>query len=110
MTPDRLYRGKFIEAFIRTCKENGLPGAILSDVYGVWFPHERHEWYEKHPRLVTEREFQELVRDVNEKLDSYDEIHFYRNPGRFHPLYGRLLRETRLRDRITMISSVKQIR
>jgi len=109
VTPDRLYRGKFIEAFMRMCKQRGVEWAILSDLYGVWFPDVRHQWYEKHPRTVTETELRELVRDFDEKLGQYDEIWFYHNPGRFHPLYKRLLSQTALRDRITLFSHTAEI-
>lgn len=109
VTPDQLYRGKFIQAFMSTCKERGVQWAIVSDLYGVWFPDVRHEWYEKHPRTVTETEFRELVTDFDEKLGPYDEIWFYRNPGRFHPLYKRLLSRSALRDRITLFSHTEEI-
>lgn len=110
VTPDRLYRGMFIEAFMRECKRRGVNWAIFSDKYAVWFPHGKHEWYDKDPNDVTDDEYQQLLADFDERLDRYDEIHFYRRRPRFHPLYKRLLRDTRLRDRITKISSVKQIR
>jgi hypothetical protein len=45
-------------------------------MYGVWFPHVKHAWYDKHPDTVTEDEFRELVRDFDEKLGGYDEIWF----------------------------------
>ena len=109
VTPDSLYRGKFIEAVMRTCKQRGVEWAILSDSYGVWFRDVKHEWYEKDPDTVTDSEFWGLVRDFDERLEAYDEIWFYHNPGRFHPLYGRLLTETRLTDRVTLFSRVAEI-
>jgi len=108
VTPDRLYKGKFIEAFMRECKHKGVNWAIFSDKYGVWLPHEKYEWYDKDPNHVTEDEYQELLSDFDQKLAPYDEVRFY-CPPRFHRLYKRLLRETRLRDRITTIRSVTQI-
>lgn len=109
VAPDRLYRGKFIEAFRRMCRQKGVEWAIFSDLYGVWLPCEKHEWYEKHPSRVGEQEYQKLLRDFKRKLCEYDDICFYRNPSRVHKLHKRLLRETGLRDRITEISSVKRI-
>jgi hypothetical protein len=91
------------------CKRAGVRWAIFSDKYGVWFPEVEHEWYEKDPRKVTDREFQALVADFNSRLIDFDQIYFYRNPGRFHPLYQRLLRETSLRDRISLISHLSEI-
>ena len=108
VTPDRLYRGKFIGAFMRTCKQKDVNWAIFSDKYGVWFRHEGHEWYNKPPDEVTENEYQALLSDFDQKLAPYDEVHFY-CPPRFHSLYDRLLTETRLRDRITRITRVAQI-
>jgi len=104
VTPDRLYQGKFIGPFMRTCKQRGVEWAIVSDLYGVWFPDVRHEWYEKDPDSVTDSEFWGLVRDFDEKLEAYDQIWFYRHCGRFHSLYERLLSETRLTDRVTLFS------
>jgi hypothetical protein len=109
VTRDRLYRGKFIKAFMRTCKLRGAQWAILSDLYGVWFPDTVHGWYEKHPNSVTDGQFWALARDLDEKLERYNEIWFYRNPGRFHPLYGRLLTATTVRDRVTLFSRVAEI-
>ena len=107
--PDRLYAARPTRRFMDTCKGRGVQWAILSDKYGVWFPDVRHEWYEKHPNTVTEDEYRDLRTDFHQKLRNYDEIYFYHNPGRFHPLYKRLLKETRLRDRITLFSHIAGI-
>lgn len=109
VTPDRLYLGKFVGAFMRTCKQRAVEWPIVSDLYGVWFPDVKHGWYEKDPDTVTDTEFWQLVRDFDEKLEAYDGIWFYHNPGRFHPLYKRLLRQTALRDRITLFSHASDI-
>jgi hypothetical protein len=109
VTPDKLYRGKFIEAFMRACKRRGVEWAILSDLYGVWFPNVRHGWYEKNPHSVTDAEFWGLVRGFDEKVEAYGQIWFYGNPGRFHPLYKRLLSASALNDRITLFSHVADI-
>ena len=91
------------------CREKRVSWAILSDLYGVWFPHVDHEWYEKDPNTVTEQEFANLVSDFDQKLREYDEIWFYYNPGRFHPVYDRLLRRTRLRDRVRRFTHINEI-
>ena len=109
VTPDRLYTAAPTQRFIRRCKEAGVRWAIFSDLYGVWFPDASHEWYEKDPDTVTEREFLNLVDDFERKLQGYDEIWFYHNPGRFHLLYRRLLQETRLRDRLTPFTHLREI-
>jgi hypothetical protein len=75
------------------CKEKEVAWAIFSDLYGIWYPSVRHEWYEKDHDNVTEEEFQKLVSDFDKKLGGYEEIWFYYNPGRFHSLYQRLLAE-----------------
>jgi hypothetical protein len=64
----------------------------------VWFPDEKHQWYNKHPDTVLEKKFNCLVRDFEDKLCRYDEIYFYHNPGRFHPLY-RMLNEVASRTK-----------
>jgi len=87
----------------------GVEWAIFSDLYGVWFPDEKHRWYNKHPDTVSEEEFNYLVRDFEEKLGNYDEIYFYHNPGRFHPLYRRLLNEVRIKDKICLFSHKSEI-
>ena len=91
------------------CKARGVRWAIFSDLYGVWFPEVRHEWYEKDPRDVIEAELSELIRDFDKKLVSYSEICFYHNPGRFHPLYDRLLNRTALADRVKRITHLRDI-
>ncbi len=105
--PDRLYMATPTQRFMRRCKEQGVRWAIFSDHYGVWFADEEREWYGDDvgdPNLVTEERFRKLVRDFDQELASYDEIYFYYNPGRFHPLYKRLLRETALKGRIVRIT------
>ena len=109
VTPDELYTSRRIQLFMNRCKEKNVEWAIFSDLYGVWFPYEKHEWYEKHPSKVTEEEFKILLENFDQKLKDYDEIWFYYNPGRFHSLYRRLLRETKLKDRIKLFNHVNEI-
>ena len=109
VTPDRLYTATPIQRFIKRCKEKGVEWAIFSDKYGVVFPDQKIEWYDKPPSKVTEQEFRRLLNDFDQKLAPYDEIWFYHNPGRFHSLYKRLLTETKLRDRIRLFTHLKDI-
>jgi len=109
VTPDRLYMATPTQRFMDRCKEKQVNWAIFSDLYAVWFPDVEHEWYEKDPDTVTEEEFENLLDDFDDKLQKYDEIWFYYNPGRFHSLYERLLQETRLRDRVTRFTHIKEI-
>lgn len=87
---------------MRRCKAKGVRWAILSDRYGVWFSNEKHVWYEKHPDSVTEREFAALKADFDNKLVAFEEIFFCpgTGDGRVHSLYKRLMRESRLKDKI----------
>jgi len=95
VTPDRLYMATPTQRFMDRCKEKQVNWAIFSDLYGVWFP--------------TEEEFQNLLDDFDDKLQEYDEVWFYYNPGRFHSLYERLLQETRLRDRMRRFTHIRGI-
>jgi hypothetical protein len=108
--PEELYQSKVIQRFIKRCKKQKVDWAIFSDLYGVWFSGEKHEWYEKDPSKVSDEEFQKLVTDFDRKLEMYDEIYFYHNPGRFHSLYKRLIKESALRNRIKMISHLSDIK
>ncbi len=112
VTPDLLYTATPTRRFMARCRDRGVQWAIFSDHYGVWFSGEKREWYGDDvgdPNGVTESKFWELVRNFDEELQDYGEIHFYYNPGRFHPLYGRLLRETRLKERIVKITHLWDI-
>lgn len=109
VTPDKLYTATPTQRFINKCKKERVAWAIFSDLYGVWFPDVKHEWYEKDPHTVTEYEFRKLLKDFEQKLKNYKEIYFYYNPGRFHPLYKKLLKETKLRNKITMFSHLREI-
>ena len=91
------------------CKKRGVRWAIFSDKYGVWFPEEKHEWYDKDPDTVSGQEFNNLVKNFEEKLANFDEIWFYYNPGRFHPLYKRLLKEVKVKGKITLFTHKNQI-
>ena len=105
-----MYTATPIQRFINRCKEKGVEWAIFSDKYGVLFPNQEIEWYDKHPSKVTEEEFKKLLDDFNQKLMVYDEIWFYHNPGRFHSLYKRLISETKLKDRIVLFTRIEDIR
>ncbi len=94
---------------MRACGEKEVEWAIFSDLYGVYFPNEKHEWYEKHPNKVTEEEFKELLKDFDEKLGSYHEIWFYFHPARFHSLYRKLIRESQYREKIKLFSKIQEI-
>jgi len=102
--PDLLYTSKPIQRFMNRCKARGVRWAIFSDLYGVWFPEVTHEWYEKAPETVTEAEFLSLLRDFDVKLNPYSSILFYHNPGRFHPLYARLLECSQLKGCVKTIT------
>jgi len=110
VTPDKLYKSTPIQRFMNECKRKGVEWAIFSDKYGIVFLNQEIEWYDKHPSKVTDEEFKELLKDFDQKLAAYYEIWFYHNPGRFHPLYKRLLNESKLRDRIKLFTHLKEIR
>jgi hypothetical protein len=98
--PNKLYTSPRIKRFMNSCKEKRVNWAIFSDIYGVWFPWVKHQWYEKDPDTVTEDEFNKLVDDFEEELQDYDEIWFYHNPRFFHSLYRRLLETVDLRQKL----------
>ena len=50
MAPDKLYMATPTQRFMSQCKEQCVKWAIFSEKYGVWFPEEKHEWYEKESR------------------------------------------------------------
>ena len=68
VSPDQLYIATPTRGFMVRCKARGVRWAIFSDLYGVWFPEIRHEWYEKDSETVTNGEFLALVRDFDEKF------------------------------------------
>jgi len=109
VTPDKLYTATPIKRFMNECKKKQFKWAIFSDLYGVWFPDVEHEWYEKEPDTVTAQEFMKLIDDFDQKLQNFDEIWFYYNPGRFHPLYERLLQRTRLRNKVKRFTHIREI-
>ena len=109
VTPDNLYTSRNLQRFVRKCREKNVPWAIFSDLYGIWFPEELHQWYEKNPSRVSQDEFTRLRENFDSHLSRFDEIYFYRNPGRFHKLYRDLISESRLAGRIHLISRVYDI-
>lgn len=109
VTPDKLYRAMPTKRFMEQCKWRKVNWAIFSDKYGVWFPEETHEWYEKDPDTVTPTEYKRLIENFEQRLDKYDEIWFYHNPGRFHPLYERLLKDVRVKGKITLFTHKNEI-
>ena len=110
VTPDKLYTATPLKRFIDKCNEHNVQWAIFSDKYGIWFPHEKHEWYEKNPNTVSEQEFKNLVKNFDEKLAKYNKIYFYHNPGRFHSLYRKLLKIVKVNDKIVLFSHLAEIK
>lgn len=110
VSPQQLYTSARIQSFMRTCTLRKASWAIVSDLYGIWFPNETHEYYEKSPDDVDEREYQTLLANFNERLAPFEEVVFYRNRARFHSVYRRLVSESVLFSRITFISHYWDIR
>src|SRR5262245_874196 len=76
--PDLLYGATPTQRFMSRCKRLGVPWAIFSDYYGVWFSHEKREWYGDDvgdPNRITESKFQELVKNFDDRLKGYGEIY-----------------------------------
>jgi len=111
VTPDELYSATPLQRFAKKCKEKSVEWAIFSDKYGVVFPWEEIEWYDKHPDKVTPDEFQSLVYNFIQRLSKYDEVWFYHNPGRFHSLYKKLIEEVRNKGlNIDLFTHLSEIR
>ena len=113
VTPNILYTGLRIQAFMKRCMALKVEWAILSDNYGVIKPYEEIKWYEKHPDKVTKLEKRRLLRSFVYRLSGYDEIFFYHNPPRFHHLYQEIIEAARKNmpgTKIIMISKISQIR
>lgn len=108
-TPDKLYTSKRIIRFINQCQLKSQKWAILSDKYGIWFPQEKHLWYELHPRNVTKEQLNKLIHNFDKSLSEFDEIWYYYNPAIFHSLYKKILKNTKLRDNVVMFSHLKDI-
>lgn len=109
MPPDELYAEDGIQAFMKACKSHGVNWAILSDNYGVFFPFEKHEYYEKPPATVTSEEEQAIITQFNQRLADYDEIWFYIRPTTFHPFYERVLKGSDLAARVQKFEDILAI-
>lgn len=109
VTPDKLYTSEPIQRFMNKCKELNVKWAIFSDLHGILFPKVERHWYEKAPDTVTDHEFSELVDNFEQELGVYDEIFFFYDPERFHPLYKRLINETKINNKIILFSNLKDI-
>ena len=107
--PDKLYTSKRIQPFMQQCKAQRVRWAIFSDLYGVYFPNEKHKWYEKSPDSVTPTEFRGLLKSFDKRLHAYSEIWFYHHPARFHKLYRKLLRNTKLRRKVRLFGHKDEI-
>ncbi|MFO7980932.1 MAG: hypothetical protein R6V00_08890 [Candidatus Aminicenantes bacterium] len=107
--PDELYASKRIRAFMNRCKEKMVEWAIFSDLYGIWFSEEKHSWYDKSPDSVTEEEYNSLLLNFDQRLLHYNEIWFYHNPGRFHPLYKQIIKDSALKNKIHLFTHKEEI-
>ena len=109
MTPDCLYTAAPIRRFIAKCEERKVNWAIFSDKYGVWFPKEKHAYYDKSPSVVTPAEFRALLESFDRRLSRFDQIWFYHNPGRFHALYRKLLSMSELKAKVHLFYHLSEI-
>ena len=111
VTPDILYTATPIRRFTRRCIDENVEWAILSDKFGVIFSQEKIDWYQKHLDQVDEEEFQWLLGNFIYRLLGYDRVWFYHNPRSFHPLYRKLVKESRGRGlRVKMFSHLSEIK
>lgn len=109
VTPDKLYTATPTKRFMEKCKEKHVKWAIFSDKYGVWFPSEKHEWYDKNPNKVKDPEYEQLVKDFKQKLSGFSEVWFYHNPGRFHKLYRKLIEEPSIKVKTVTFNHLTEI-
>ncbi len=111
VSPMQLYRATPTQRFMKRCAEKGVEWAIFSDKYGLVFPQDRVQWYEKHPKTVSELEKKRLFNQTYFQLKEYDRVFFYFNPGRIHPLYKELVEEMRKKGvNIFEITHLREIR
>jgi hypothetical protein len=109
LPPDELYTEEGIQKFMLSCKQKGVNWAILSDNYGVFFPFEKHEYYEKPPATVTPEEEQAINTQFNQHLAGFDEIWFYVRPSTFHPFYDCVLKGSELSARVHLFQDIGEI-
>ena len=109
LPPDELYTEEGIQVFMKACKSLGVNWAILSDNYGVFFPSEKHSYYEKPPAAVTPEEEAVIITQFNERLAKYDEIWFYVRPATFHSFYERVLKGSALAKRVRVFEKIGEI-
>ena len=91
VSPKDLYTSQRIQNFIEKCKDEDVNWAIFSDNYGVYFPFDRHEWYDKPPSSVSDEEFDELVNSFENRLADFDRVIFYREKDSFPDLFRDLV-------------------
>ncbi|MFH8039246.1 MAG: hypothetical protein QXJ14_04540 [Candidatus Aenigmatarchaeota archaeon] len=109
---ENLYSATYIQRFIKKCKNLNLEWGILSDKYGIIFPHQKIGWYDLSPSylLKNKNEAEKLIEKIANQLKEYDRVYFYHNPGRFHSFYKYLIKKLREKNiNIRLISRLSQI-
>ena len=110
VAPEQLYTAQYLQRFVRRCKEAEVEWAIFSSLHGILFPADRVAWYEKDFYEISEADYQGLLEDFVAKLEPYDEIWFYHNPGRFYLLYQMLVMDVSSRGyRLVPFSHLDEI-
>ena len=107
--PEELYQSVPFQRFVNECEKKHVNWAVFSDLYGIWFPEQIHQWYDKHPDTVTNNEFDKLISNFDTDLMDFSEIWFYNNPSWFHSLYKAVLKKSSLNHKITTFSKLKEI-
>jgi len=73
----RLYQVTPTQRFMKHCDWMKGDWAIFSVKYGFVFPEDKIEWYEKHPKKVTEAENVSLFSEAFKTINHYDSVVFY---------------------------------
>ena len=109
VSPKDLYKSDRIQDFIKMCESEDVNWAIFSDNYGVYFPFDRHEWYDKPPGSVSDEEFDDLVRSFENRLADFDRVIFYREKDSFPDLFRKLIKTVDFGGEVILIDDLGSV-
>ncbi len=91
--PKNFYQGRYNKLFYKYAEKFNLKYGILSDKYGIHMYNEKLEFYDIHPKELSNKNKKELGLKIRKKINKYgfkNIIFYYPSPLLSHPYFEML--------------------
>lgn len=91
--PQNFYQGRYNKLFYKYAHKYDLEYGVISDKYGIHMYNEKLEFYDIHPKELTDKDKKELGLKIREKITKYGFkklIYYYPSPLLSYPYFEML--------------------